>query len=254
MRRIIFGLVILGIATPVMADESVYNTVTKNTISQNSLSNATAPFNQKDWELNDAEWSKYQKLMSGQAGYYFKGYTPPEVLAMYSENEAELRHYSDIAVTIEHGIVEKQLKLNNAFHESVLRLYQDEPIIKPFDMTSFSPSHRYTPVNNQILQAGDHLAVFADVTKNDLPVEKLLDKVTVNQGVILDIYLVNVKSMNQIQEWAKENHIPVGLASSGTITLNEDGGRFARLSGSHQMPLIMLVRGGKSSIVNSGNL
>lgn len=147
MKKSLITVFLMSFAMTAHAADDVYNTVTANTVSSAGTSSQSVGLKAKDWNLTDSEWVKYTNLMSGQAGYYFKDYTPPEVLAMYSENETELRHFSEVAASIEHQMVEKELKLNNAFHDAVIRLYPQEPIIKPFDVSSFSPNAGYTPVN-----------------------------------------------------------------------------------------------------------
>lgn len=144
MKRIFILTVMSVLSGSLYAADDVANTTTLNTISRSSIVASPASTNASDWNLTNAEWAEYQTLMHGAAGYYYSSFSPPEVLGLYAKNEIEIRHYAEVMAKQEHEKVERELRLDRAFHEAALRLYQYEPVIKPFDITP------YTPIKNSV--------------------------------------------------------------------------------------------------------
>ncbi len=132
-------LSMLLISTCVFASDDIVNTQTQNTISQNTMVNTTHIGIAKDWNLTDTEWRQYIMLMDGPSAHYYKNLSPPEVLGINASNAEELNHYAEVAATLEHDKLERELRFNAAFHEAATKLYSTEPIIKPFDYTPFTP-------------------------------------------------------------------------------------------------------------------
>ena len=132
-------LSMLLISTCAFASDDVMNTQTQNTVSQNTTVNTTHIGIAKDWNLTDTEWRQYIILMDGPSAHYYKNLSPPEVLGINSNNAEELNHYAEVAATLEHDKLERELRFNAAFHEAATKLYSTEPIIKPFDYTPFTP-------------------------------------------------------------------------------------------------------------------
>ena len=50
-----------------------------------------------------------------------------------------MRHFAEIHAKLEHDRIEREIKFNNAFHDAAMKLYPDEPIFKPFDMSAYTP-------------------------------------------------------------------------------------------------------------------
>lgn len=130
---------LITIANFAFASNDVINTSTLNTTVQDTQSNSTQVGNAKDWELTDKEWNEYLHLMQRNSQFYYKKLSPPEILGIYASNPEELRHYAEISAKLEHDKLERELRFNVAFHEAANRLYASEPIIRPFDITPFTP-------------------------------------------------------------------------------------------------------------------
>ncbi|MCD6040305.1 MAG: family integrating conjugative element protein [Gammaproteobacteria bacterium] len=132
-------LIFLIASRGAFASNDVINTRIKNTISQNTTVNVSHVGTAKDWALTDKEWSQYINLMQGLSGHYYKNLSPPEVLGIHAESMDERRHFAEIAATLEHDKLERELRFNAAFHEAAKRLYSTEPMIESFDYTPFTP-------------------------------------------------------------------------------------------------------------------
>jgi integrating conjugative element protein (TIGR03759 family) len=256
MNHILILFSILLTSSAFAADNVVntetQNTMTHNTTSQNTESITVAVGAAKDWNLTDAEWSKYRMLMQGASGYYFSHYTPPEVLGLNSENEIDLKHFAEIAVRLEHDKNENELRLNKAFNEAANRIYANEPIIKSFDMTPYTPIPKDYMNNGKLLQSGDHLVLFVDIKEptSSNKLAELINQVQSNKDVVLDIYCLNAVDEESIQTWANMNVVPVTLVSTNRITLNNDRGKFKNIATTSTLPYVMRVRDGKSQSVD----
>ena len=233
------------------AENNVLNTTTQNSTSQNSaIINSNG--NAKEWNLSEKEWDHYVELMRGKAGKYYAHLTPPEVLGILAETDEERHHYADIYVRAEHDKVERELRFDRAFHDAGMKLYANEPIIKSFDISPYSPTQRNAVNKSVSIQNGDHIALFIDIKNNDgtTLLNRLIDRVKSHASVILDIYLVNAIDNNDIQKWAKAKQIPFDYVLTNRITLNNDNGKFKHISGSATLPYVVLIHDGKSNVVD----
>jgi integrating conjugative element protein (TIGR03759 family) len=116
----------------------VQNTVTENSVSQNTLVQTSAINKASDWGLSESEWKRYILLMQGASGRYYPNLTPLEVLGINADNPEDLKHFAEIAVMHEHEKIEKELRFNAAFQKAAERLYGSEPVIRPFDFSRYS--------------------------------------------------------------------------------------------------------------------
>lgn len=118
--------------------EDVMNTVTQNSVTQNTAIISTHMGKLNDWGLKKTEWNRYLVLMEGPSGHYYPNLTPLEVLGINADNVEDLNHFAELAVRAEHAKVEKELRFNAAFQEAAKKLYAQEPIIRPFDISAYS--------------------------------------------------------------------------------------------------------------------
>jgi integrating conjugative element protein (TIGR03759 family) len=129
---------ILLLSSAVFASETIRNTVTENSISQNTVIQSSDINKASVWGLNESEWKQYIMLMQGPSGRYYPNLTPLEVLGINADNEEDLKHFSELAVTHEHEKVEKELRFNAAFLKAAERMYGNEPVVRPFDYSRYS--------------------------------------------------------------------------------------------------------------------
>ena len=248
-------LVIVFATNLALASNEVINTQTQNTITQNTAINTTRLGTAKDWGLTESDWIKYIELKQGPAGHYYPQLSPPKILGLYAKDKEEMRHYAEIVAQQEHEKLAHELQFDDEFHQAALRLYPDEPIIKPFDLSPFTPIAKSSSNSIWKIQSGDHLALFVDVNENNSSeLTQLIHHVQSNAGSVLDIYCLNVKNTDAIRNWAKSNHIPIDLVSGNRITLNNDNGKFKKTVSSGNLPFVLLVRNGQSKPIDIGSL
>jgi len=256
MHKIIC-LMTLIISMQVAYAQDVQNTTVLNTATQTSTVNSTIIGTAQDWGLTSAEWAHYLKLMQGVNGHWYPQLSPPAVLGLNAENAQEKKHFAELVAREEHDKLAREIEFDSAVHDALLRLYPDEPIIKPFDLSPFNPVHTADKAkNSHALQSGDHLVLFTEPGKSlDLLVmPRLINLIQKNSGVTLDVYCVGNGDDNAIRSWAKSNHIPMDLVAQGRITLNHDNGKLQQTAGDVQLPYLVLARNGQSQAVSIWSL
>lgn len=137
--RFSISVVILLLSNSVFSSDDVINTKIQNTLSKNTEINSSQLNKAQDWQLTEVEWHHYLNLMQGTSGHYYKQLSPPEVLGINADSPEEIHHFAEISAQLEHDKLDRELKFNKAFHEAAARLYASEQIIKPFDLTPFTP-------------------------------------------------------------------------------------------------------------------
>jgi integrating conjugative element protein (TIGR03759 family) len=130
---------LIFLSNAAFALDDIINTPVKNTVSQNTELLTSQVGTAKDWGLTISEWNQYLNLMQGPSGHYYKSLSPPEVMGIQAETMEELNHYAEVAAKLEHDKLERELRFNTAFHEAASKLYAAEPLIRPFDLTPFTP-------------------------------------------------------------------------------------------------------------------
>lgn len=249
-KGLLTSILAMTIATNCFAD-NVVNSEVKNSVELTTKSASTGQIgSSKDWNLNQSEWSKYIELKNGYQGYLFPNLSPPELLGYFAESDEERNHYAEIYARIEFENVEKELKFNKAFHEATIRLYGNLPIIKPFDVSPYNPV-KIKGKENKIISTGDHLVLVVDILTSDYLnlVNHAISRINSINGAVVDIYCVNANSDAQIQEWAKKASIPFELVSKNQITLNSYEGRIKQLISSANLPVVYLVKNGRTEMI-----
>lgn len=254
-RHLLLLAILLLVTSPVFAENNVVNTTPQNSVSRNSSILTSEIGSAKSWHLSESEWSTYQTLKQGQAGYYYPNAEPPALLGLYANNENERRHYAEIYAKLEYEKVERELRFNVAFNEAANRLYGHVPVIKPFNMFPYTPIPKGDDKQKSELKDNDHLVLFVDVMQpgDTRLLTSLINRVKTNAALFLDIYFVNAKYDSVIQQWATANEIPINLVANNRITLNIDNGKFSQLHLT-KLPTTMVVRNGTSKLVEMEGL
>lgn len=93
----------------------------------------------QDWHLSAEEWTEYLRLMQGPAGRWYSQLSPPAVLGLNAQTAQERHHFAKIVAQQEHDKVARELTFNHDVYLAMRELYPIEPVIQPFDKTSFNP-------------------------------------------------------------------------------------------------------------------
>jgi integrating conjugative element protein (TIGR03759 family) len=248
MDKFILIALLVFSQSPSYGSNSVDNSTDVNSKESNSTVLTGKTGNAQDWNLSVSEWQEYLKLMQGPSGHYYQNMTPTQVLGINADNDRDLKHFAELSAQQEHEKVEKELKFDHAFHEATNRLFVNEPIIRDFDYTPFSPAVSKAPEAKTNLTRGDHIALFVDLNGKTSPdiLSKLISQVKNTQDAVLDIYCVNYTDDESLRNWAKSNSIPVELVVSDKVTINKS----KRNMELRRLPYALLAHGDDSRIIN----
>ncbi|QLZ70964.1 TIGR03759 family integrating conjugative element protein (plasmid) [Legionella sp. PC1000] len=203
------------------------------------------------WGLTEEEEKRYVFLMQNRSAVYYKGLrqTPVDVLGINAKGEAERAHFAVLSARHEAQKVSKNIAWNNAFYKAYNQLFANVPVVGEFDASPYSPV-AYKPIR---LNEGDTLFLFIktdDAIKTVLLT--LMEAINASSNTRLHLMLMGMDD-NAVQVWANLNQIPRELVSNGTITLNHGELSFDALNAPKKTtPLLLLARGGASSVVDLG--
>lgn len=215
----------------------------------------------KVWGLSQSEEKRYIALMRNKSGQYYQNNNPVEVLGFNARNNQERRHYARKAAKQNFQKLAKELAFASTYNKAAAHLKNqlNLPVVGDFNYSKYSP-YNYKPVN---LKPHDKLMLF--VHTNDAVttiVSYLMQVIQKQKGIQLNVYFVPKKGNDsvpkkQVEQWAKIQNIPPQLNKQHRITLNQNNHKLQNLDindkKSKQTPLLLLVRDGKSRIVNTDN-
>lgn len=254
IRTLIVGLLL---STSPLAFAEVDNAPVVNTQAQNSTINSTVLGTAQDWHLSSDEWAHYQQLLQGPSGKYYPQLTPAAVLGLNAQTPEDQRHYAEIVAQEEHDKIAREIQFDTQVHQALLRLYPNEPLIAPFDLSPFNPVQSAKAKTSAPLLSGDHLVLFTDPNSNldVLMMPLLIRAIQSHPGVVLDIYFSGAGDDNAIRGWAKLRAVPPLLVSSDRITLNQDTGQLNKVAPKNAaLPYLVRVRNGQSQPVSPWGL
>lgn len=261
----LFFLMMLFAAQPSYAQEIVNTRIANSDTQSSSVQNSSVDNSEtaQDFNLSQKEWARYQQLMHGDDGFWYKKLPPAMVLGINARTSEEKEHYAKVVAKEEHDRLASEISFNNAVYNAMLKLYPNEPIVKPFNMSAFNPIKKISlssldpSTKNMTVKSGDHLVLFVDTNEGldftTLP--KLLAIIKTTPNTVLDIYAVGKIGDGALRSWAALNAIPVEMVNKGQITLNHNNGKLQQLVGSKtSLPYVLLVRDGQSAPVNAWSL
>lgn len=132
----------LGNTLPALAAD-VANSQEQTTVTENTVTQTTVYGTSKEWGLTETEWARYQQLMQGPSGLWYRQLSPAAVLGLQASNPEDEKHFAEVYAEQEHQKVAHELAFNQAAFQAMRRLYPDEKMIKPFDTTPFNPGGRH---------------------------------------------------------------------------------------------------------------
>jgi len=208
------------------------------------------------WGLTPQQMQRYVFLMQNKSGVYYgkSTLTPVQVLGINARNDAERQHYATLAVQQAKQRFAKELAFNALFSQTFREETKGLPRVKPFDYEKFSPL-KYKPI---VLQTGDQLQLFlAKGQSVSAIMSVLVADLKHTEKTKLNVYFVGKDvTEKSVQTWARKLALPPALVKEGRLTLNLGSKASALLKQaqlkSSDLPLLVLVRDGKASLVNTG--
>ncbi len=184
------------------------------------------------WGVSDEDWLAYQALMTGHAGLHYRHLSPPFVLGLYANNDADRERYARMVYLEERERLNKLFAFNRAYAR--IAREQNEPLLDPKFLISDEPTD--IPQFSRIASTIDRPLVFV---KAACPSCDDIVKDLVRRNKSFDIYFVGAKGDMDINRWASSIHLSPQLVSSRQITLNHEMGLLSRSGRSTQdLPVV----------------
>lgn len=208
------------------------------------------------WGLSTQEEKRYVALMHNRSGFFYSDQnhkmTPVEVLGANARTNAEREKYAKLDAHQQFQHLAKYLAYVAAYQRAS-EAYKKSlhlPVLRPFNTAKFSPYH-YKPV---ALEANDKLMLFVHLNDEVRPiVASLMGSILKTPSIQLNVYFIgHGLTETQVQTWAKDQNIIPKMVDDHQITLNFDSGQFSAFSGKRKLPVLVLVRDGKSQFVDLG--
>lgn len=219
------------------------------TLKKNEPSDTVLQQTAQQWHLTVEDYRHYQWLMQHTPSrQWYAQLDPPEVLALNTDDEAKLRHYTEAFVKITHQRVTRELAFNRIYGEIFHALYPDEKAVV-ID-AAISAWNTWQPKDRLWLFVRNSFD--SDEKKPQSTLQTLLNRIALflqtKQGVTLDIFLVgNKNNSNNLLRWAKQYPLPSALQHR--VSLNNGNDRYRELSRqahqSLQLPLAVRYRNGQ---------
>lgn len=264
MKRLAAILIALHVA---VAHSQTRTTTTSATTAQASQTQVESADHSaaRHWGLTIDDYRRYQALMKGVRGAISDPrISPIEVLGIHARDDAERRKYAEMFARLmaedTQRVLQFQLEYDRAFrrlHPKLVALDFGASAHNPEPMkTAFAPAptmpvpaaasapataHMSRPLS---VSAGDRMLVFtrADCRECDDVVQRAT--AVARQGVTVDLYVVGARSSDEAQSYARRVALDPALVSTRRVTLNVDGGAFARvLPKQRELPALVRKRG-----------
>ena len=215
------------------------------------------------WGLTIDDYRRYQALMKGVRGAISDPrISPIEVLGIHARDDAERRKYAEMFARLmaedTQRVLQFQLEYDRAFrrlHPKLVALDFGASVQNPQSLKTalasapVSVATAAAPIAAGMsrppsVSSGDRVLVFtrADCRECDDLVQRAT--AAAQQGVTVDLYLVGARTSDEAQGYARRVALDPALVSAGRVTLNLDGGMFARvLPRQRDLPALVRKRG-----------
>ena len=230
MKRILSLITVAVLAVqPLYASEAVDSQVNQS----NGQSSGVLGVEQKktlakEWGLNFTEWRRYEAILQGPKGLWYKKLDPTHVLGLDAKTEAERYKYARLQAEIEFKRVSAELEFQEAFRKAHAELYPELPLI---DESKFDQSPLQKMLSGGQGQVRGRAIYFVDMACVDCKqtIQKLVSKVGTEWLAGIDFYFPKSQSKKDVFQWAKKNNISAASVNSRLITLNLDNGTYQKL-------------------------
>ena len=185
------------------------------------------------WDLDDAEWQRYETLMDGPRGLWSPDLDPVWVLGIHARSESERRRYAEVAVERERERVAEELAFQRAYDDAWDHLYPDRQLFADrgtggiADATAPSDERAALPL--EAVEDGDRLVLVAGQQCSDCTevVKAVVQALADGAEWRVDVFLLDMETDEEVRQWATTQAVPLELVRERRITLNRDDGTLA---------------------------
>lgn len=162
------------------------------------------------WGLNDEETERYQKIMEGPRGSWTPNLDPLHVLGMNAETEKERRYYAKRLAVMEHDRLVRERTFELVYLRAYAQLYPNESLyVTP------------PPIAQERQGSGRKtLKVTLPCDNGSTCFARIAPTLANATSRPVDLYFFGMKSVDDIQAWAKQIGIDPEWVRAKSITLN----------------------------------
>lgn len=218
----------LGIADPAQTTALSASREAASTGADHAEAETSGRFAREQWNLSEAEWTRYQTLVRGIRGSVSPDtLSPLEVLGIHAQTEAECKDYARRWAKLMHEDAARILAFQAAYSEAIRELDPGGQIIDTRALGGSVPQN--TPI--EWAQPGDRVLLF-------LPLDCLTcgdflraARAASAKGAQVDLYITGQAADTAILQWAAAQGFDPKAIQAKKITFNRENGELATVAG-----------------------
>lgn len=237
-----------------------HDDITADQISQDRILTLKEKHEAIVWGLTEQEERRYLNLMDNKSAvrYQYLHLSPVEILGINARDSEERTHFAIMEATLQTERVARELAWAQAYKVAMQSMSSGGTRILPFDMSVYSP-YNYQPVD---WQRNDNLVVFLSST---IPFQDtlntIIDNLSRTPGWTVELLFVDkYLSVDALTAWAHAHNVPVELINQGRMKLSHGYQAYHQFQQGREqagktdinedkLPLVLLVREGKSKVI-----
>ena len=185
-------------------------------------------FSREQWNLSEAEWTRYQTLMRGVRGSVSPAtLSPVEVLGIHAQTEAERKDYARRWAKLMHEDAARILAFQAAYTEASRELDPSGNIIDTAKLPGIAPPN--TPV--EWVQPGDRVLLFMPLDCFNCASFLRAAREASGKGAQVDVYITGTATDRAILDWAAAQGFDPKAIQAKKTTFNREHGELATLVG-----------------------
>lgn len=184
-------------------------------------------YDRTQWDLTDADWTRYEEIMRGPRGVWSPNLDPLTALGVEARTSEERQRYAELVVMQEEKRAGKELEFTRAYAAAWAKLYPNAPL---FDTSLLPGAPDPNAPANRPFEMGDRIVLFIDTkcTACRTIIDQVVDHTSGLLYPHLDVYVLDA-TQEQVQSWARNTQLRMAPIERGLMTLNLDEGLLQRL-------------------------
>lgn len=218
----------LGMADPAQPTALSTSREAASTGADHAEAETLGRFAREQWNLSEAEWTRYQTLMRGLRGSVSPAsLSPIEVLGIHAQNEAERKDYARRWAKLMHEDAARILAFQAAYNEASRELNPGGQIIDTRALTD--PAPQSSPI--EWAQPGDRMLLFMPLDCLSCGDYLRAARAASAKGAQVDVYITGQAADAAILQWAAAQSFDPRAVQAKKITFNRENGELATVAG-----------------------
>ncbi len=218
----------VGMADPAQATALSASREAASTGADHAEAETLGRFAREQWNLSEAEWTRYQALMRGIRGSVSPAsLSPLEVLGIHAQTEAERKDYARRWARLMHEDTTRILAFQAAYTEASRELNPGGQIIDTRALAG--PVPQSSPI--EWAQPGDRMLLFMPLDCLSCGDFLRAAHAASAKGAQVDVYLTGQASDAAILQWAAAQSFDSRAVQAKKITFNRENGELATVAG-----------------------